>query len=248
MMSGVLTPTVLQQHLRFFRKTPMKRLICVLMLIVLGVAGATAQQAYTLEVSLGSGIVLPTSPMTFADYWKIQYGGGLRVGVPLSSSVTLFGSVEHYQFKLNVDGVNKAFDTQYMRDIWIFKSVSMDPSADASSVTTLSGNARVVPANFSGLLSPYFTGGFGVLRFSLKEIKLPTTSVLSVNGADIAVTAQQTVIGGDATSAFFQFGMGFDIHVSHSFDAFVEARSAIGLNSGLRTSYVPILCGVKMRI
>jgi hypothetical protein len=226
----------------------MKRSIFVLMLIIFGIAGAYAQQGYNMEVSLSSGIVLPTSPMTFADYWKVQYGGGLRVGVPLSPSVSLFGSVEHYQFKLNVDGVNKAFDTQYMRDIWIFKSVSMDPSADPSSVTALSANARVVPANFSGAISPYFTGGIGVLRFSLKEINLPTTSVLSVNGADIAVTAQQTVTGGDVTSAFFQFGMGFDIHVSQTFDAFVEARSASGLNSGLRTSYVPILCGLKMRL
>jgi hypothetical protein len=226
----------------------MKRLSILFVLVLLTVTPGNAQQDYGLEISASSGYVIPSSPMTFANYWNVQYGGGLRAGYPLSSSITLVGSFEYYQFKLNNDGVNKGFNTPYMRDIWIFKSVSLSASADPSSVTTASANLRVAPSKLTGFLSPYFIGGVGVMRLSLKEIKLPTTSVLSVNGSDIAMTAQQAITGGAETSAFFQFGMGFDIRLSQSFDAIIEARYASGLNSGLRTTYVPITGGIKLRL
>ena len=114
----------------------MKRII-FLFLLLLAVTIGNAQQSSGIEVSVSSGYVLPSSPMTFADYWNVQYGGGLRAGFPLSQSTTLVGSVEYYQFKLNQDGVTKGFDTQYMRDIWLFQNVSLNPSADPTSVTTV---------------------------------------------------------------------------------------------------------------
>ena len=226
----------------------MKRLIFLSLLLLLTATSGNAQQDYGVEISVSSGLVFPSSPMTFANYWSMQYGGGLQVGVPLSQTITLLGSVEHYQFKLNQNGISERFNTNYMRDIWIFKSVSLNPAADPSSVTAVSANVRVIPSRLSAVLSPYFVGGAGVLRFSLSEIKLPTTSVLSVNGSDIAMTAQQAVTGGVETSMFFQFGMGFDIRLSQSFDAVIEARYASGLNSGLRTTYMPITGGIKLRL
>jgi opacity protein-like surface antigen len=226
----------------------MKQLIFLSLLLLLAVATGNAQQSSGIEVSVSSGIVLPSSPMTFADYWNVQYGGGLQVGLPLSPSITVLGSVEHYQFKLNQDGVNKGFDTQYMRDIWVFNRVSLNPSADPSSVTTVSANVRVTPSRLSGMLAPYFIGGVGVMRFSLSEIKLPTSSVLSVNGSDISMTAQQTITGGVETSAFFQFGMGMEVQLTQSFDLFVEARYASGLTNGLHSAYVPITGGIRLRL
>jgi len=226
----------------------MKRISILFLLLLLAMATGNAQQGSGIEVSVSSGVVFPSSPMTFADYWNVQYGGGLQVGFPLSQSTTLVGSVEHYQFKLNQDGVTKGFDTQYMRDIWVFNRVSLIPSADPSSVTTLSANVRVAPSKLSGMLSPYFIGGVGVMRFSLSEIKLPTTSVLPINGSDISMTAQQTITGGVQTAAFFQFGMGIDVRLTQSFDLFVEARYASGLTSGLHTAYVPITGGLKLRL
>ncbi|MDP2883549.1 MAG: hypothetical protein Q8P51_00805 [Ignavibacteria bacterium] len=226
----------------------MKRLSLLFVLLLLTMAMVNAQQNHGVEVSVSSGFVLPSSPMTFANYWNMQYGGGMRAGFPLSPSITLISSFEHYRFKLNENGIKKGFDTNYMRDIWIFDRVSLNPSADPSSVTTVSANVRIARSSLSGLLSPYFIGGVGVMRFSLSEIRLPTTSVLSINGSDISMTAQQTVTGGVETSAFFQFGMGFDVRVTQSFDMFVEARYASGLNKGLRTTYVPITGGIKIRL
>jgi hypothetical protein len=226
----------------------MKRMILLSLVLLLAVTIGNAQQTDGLEVSVSSGVVLPSSPMAFANYWNVQYGGGLRAGYPLSPSITLVGAVEYYQFKLNQNGVAKGFDTQYMRDIWIFNNVSMNPSADPSSVTTVSANLRFAPSRLAGVLSPYFIGGIGVMGFSLSEIKLPTTSVLSVNGANISMTAQQTITGGVQSSAFFQFGMGFDVQLTQSFDLVVEARYASGLTNSLHTAYVPITGGIKLRL
>ena len=226
----------------------MKRLSMLFVLALLTMAIGNAQQNYGVEVSVSSGFVFPSSPMTFADYWNVQYGGGLGVGIPLSQSTTLIGAFEHYQFKLNQDGVTKGFDTQYMRDIWVFKSVSLTPSADPSSVTTVSANVRMAPSKLSGMLAPYFIGGIGVMRFSLSEIKLPTTSVLSASGSDISMTAQQNITGGDETSMFFQLGMGFEVQLTQTFDLFVEARYASGLTNGLHTAYVPITGGIRLRL
>jgi opacity protein-like surface antigen len=186
--------------------------------------------------------------MTFANYWTMQYGGGLSAGILLSPSIRLIGSFEHYQFKLNKDGINDGFDTNYMRDIWIFNRVSMNPSADPSTITSVSANLRFSPSGLSGPLAPYFLGGLGIMRFSLSEINMPTTSVLTVSGSEIAMTAQQSVTGGDQTALFFQYGLGFDIQLTGSIDMFVEARYANGLNKGLRTSYIPITGGIKMRL
>ena len=229
-------------------KTIMKRSSVLLVILLLTISTGVAQQHDGVEVSVSSGYVIPSSPMSFANYWTMQYGGGLSAGIPLSPSIRLIGSFEHYQFKLNKDGVNNGFDTNYMRDIWIFKSVSLNPSADPSTMTTVSANLRFAPSGISGSLSPYFAGGVGVMRFSLSEISLPTTSVLTAGGSDISMTAQQSVTGGVETSAFFQFGMGFDIRLTQSFDMFVEARYASGLNKGLHTAYVPITGGIKLSL
>ncbi|HCA81907.1 MAG TPA: hypothetical protein DEP53_19420 [Bacteroidetes bacterium] len=241
-------PLTVYSTFKLFRKTIMKRSGVLLVTLLLAVSIGYAQQNDGVEVSLSSGYVLPSSPMTFSNYWTMQYGGGLSAGMPLSSTITLIGTFEHYQFKLNKEGVNDGFDTNYMRDIWIFNRVTMDPSADPSTVTSVSANLRFAPTGLSGVLSPYFVGGLGVMRFSLSEISLPTTSVLSIGGSEISMTAQQTVTGGVETAAFFQYGMGFDVRLTGSFDMFVEARYASGLNKGLRTSYVPITGGIKMRL
>ena len=231
-----------------FGRTLLKRSSMLFVLAVLTMTLGNAGPLDGVEVSVSSGFVIPSSPMTFANYWKMQYGGGLGAGIPLSQSITLLGWFEYYRFKLNEAGVNKGFDTQYMRDIWVFDQVSLNPSADPSSVTTVSANVRVAPPGLSGVLSPYFVAGAGVMHFSLSEIRLPTTSVLSINGSDISMTAQQTVTGGDETAAFLQFGMGVDIRLAEPFDMFVEARYTNGLSKGLGTSYVPITGGIKLRL
>lgn len=214
-------------------------------IILLALTIGTAQENSGIEISISSGFAFPSSPMSFADYWKMQYGGGIGAGIELSQTVTISGNIEYYQFDLDNNGLSEGFDTKYMRDIWVFDGVSLKPSADPSSVITLSANMRVIPSGLSGSLSPYFVMGAGLMRFSLSEIKLPTKSTITVGSSEISMTAQQRIIGGDETVPFVQFGMGMEYRFTESFRIFIETRYARGLNKNLGTTYVPLTAGVK---
>ncbi len=226
----------------------MKRFSILFVLVLLTLTQGSAQQHTGIEVSLSSGYVLPASPMTFSNYWKMQYGGALGVGMPLSETVTLFGSVEYYKFALKPEGVSSGFNTEYMRDIWVFTDVSMNPTADPSSVISASANIRVAPAGVSGWLSPYVTAGVGVMSLSLAELSLPTTSVIAAGGSTISMTALQNITGGKETSALVQFGVGIEAHLSAMVDAFVEARYTHGMSKGLGSSYIPLTAGLKFHL
>lgn len=232
----------------FFGKTLMRRMRILILLTAMMMGVAIAQEGGGLEVSLTAGTVLPSSPMTFANYWTAQYGGGLRAGFPLSESVSLIGSLEYYSFTMNETGVKDGFNTDYVRDIWIFDRVTMSPSADQSSVLALSANLRVAPSPRSGLLSPYFIAGLGVMRVSMSEISMPVTSVLTINTNTIDMTAQNRIVGGDQTAVLLQSGLGVNFKISDSFNAFVEARYAIGFTEGHSTSYIPLSVGMKVRL
>jgi opacity protein-like surface antigen len=229
-------------------KTIMKRLSILFVLAVMMTGEGFAQRNSGVEVIVSSGYLLPSSPMTFSNYWKMQYGGGIGAGIALSPSVTLLGAVEYYRFTLNATGVGDSYDTKYMRDIWAFTDVSLTPAADPSSVLSVSANLRVSPAGTSGVLSPYVTAGAGVMRVSLGKISLPTRSVVSVDGSDIAMTAQQSITGGNETSPLVQVGVGLDVHVTAVMIFFVEARYAHGFSKGLGTSYVPLTAGMKISL
>ncbi len=235
----------MSQIFTFTWTTIMKRLHIQFLLALLIVAPAAAQDGMSLEVTLGSGYVMPSSPMTFANYWNMEYGGVLGAGMKISPSVTLHGSLEYYRFALDEAGVAESYDTRYMRDIWAFNDVSLKPSGEASSVIAASANVRVAPSGLTGIVSPYLTAGIGVMHFSLGEISAPVTSVLSINGSEIAMTANQKITGGKETSPFFQGGIGLDIHLSAAMTAFIEARYAHGFSKGLGTSYVPLTAGIK---
>ncbi len=226
----------------------MKRLSILFALVLLTLTPVSAQQQSGIEVSLSSGYVLPSSPMTFSNYWKMQYGVGVGVGIPMSETVTLVGSVEYYKFALKPAGISSSFDTQYMRDIWAFTDVSLAPTADPSSVASASATIRFSPSHRSGPLSPYVLAGVGVMSLSLGEISLPTTSVMTANGSNISMTALQTITGGSTTSALAQFGVGLDVHMTSLVNLFVEARYVHGFSNGLGTSYIPLTAGINVRL
>ncbi|MCX6138693.1 MAG: hypothetical protein NTV54_14505 [Ignavibacteriales bacterium] len=226
----------------------MKRTILLFVLLAAMLTYGNAQVRSGVEISVGSGFVIPASPMAFANYWKMQYGGGTSVGMDVSESVTLFAGFDYYRFVLNKDGISEGLNTQYMRDIWIFNDVSLNPSADPSTVMTVSVNARISPVKTNGILYPYFIAGAGIMRSSLSEIALPTTSVLSVNGSDISMTAQRSITGGEKTSAFFQCGMGIDFCLTPAIHLFAEGRYASGIDKSLTTALLPITIGLKYRL
>lgn len=224
----------------------MNRFSTVLLLSLVAATTGYAQDASAIDFSVSSGYAVPSSPMTFANYWKMQYGGSLGVGLPLSPSVTLVGSAEYYRFTLRESGVADRFDTKYMRDIWIFADVTMSPVAEPSSILTLALGVRVRPSDMNGVLVPYAIAGGGVMRFALSEIALPTTSIATINSTAIAMTAERRIVGGTETAAFLQGGVGFDLDVTESFRPFLEARYVFGFANGVSASYIPLTAGVRM--
>lgn len=228
--------------------TLMKRSIILSTLVFLLLAPAAAQQSSDVEFVVGSGYVIPASPMAFSKYWNMQYGGGAGVGIAVSPSVTAFCNAEYYRFTLNESGVSKGFDTPYMRDIWAFNDVSVRSTAGPSSVLSVSANVRISPSAPAALVSPFLTVGAGVMHLSMGEISIPATSVLVVNGSTIAMTAEQKITGGSETSPIVQAGAGLDVRLTEALKFFVEARYAHGFSKGLGTSYVPVTAGIKFRL
>ena len=232
----------------FFGKTIMRHTLVLLLFTALMIGVATAKEMGGMEVSVTTGYVLPSSPMAFANYWSAQYGGSLRAGFPLSESVSLIGSLEYYRFTLNETGVKEGFNTDYVKEIWIFDRVTMNPSADPSSVVALSASFRVAPSPRAGLISPYFIAGLGVMQVSMSNISMPVTSVLTINTNTVDMTARNRIVGGKQTALMLQSGLGVDFNISTLLNAFVEARYAIGLTEGHSTSYIPLGVGVKLRL
>jgi len=226
----------------------MTRIRTLITLSLVMMTGGFAQEQSTLEISLSSGYVLPASPMTFARYWTMQSGGSLSAGMALSPSMVVQASVDYCRFTMNAQGVAENFDTQYMRTIWIFSDVSQHPSADLSSIVTVSAGVRVSSPGFSGTFSPYVLAGAGAMFSSIAEIALPTTSVLELDGTTVSPQARQRIIGGKESAAFLQGGLGMDARLSAMWSVFVETRFALGMTQNLGTAYVPVTAGVRLRL
>jgi opacity protein-like surface antigen len=207
---------------------------------------ARAQENSPITVFATSGVVLPSSPMAFANYWKMQAGGGLGVGYALDPSMTLVGGLEYYRFTMDAAGVREAFDAAYMRDIWLFTDVSLNPAASGSSVLTVSANLRVTPSGSPRFVTPYGMAGIGVMRFEMAEIVVPMTNVVTIEGVDIPFTAEQKIVGGTTTSVYVQVGVGAEIDASDLLKPFIEARYVVGMNPGMKTIYIPLTAGVKL--
>jgi hypothetical protein len=223
----------------------MNRYCVTLALLLLTVSGGMAQQGSGTEVSLSSGYVIPSTPMSFANYWKMQYGVGAEGGFAISPALTVTGAVEYYRFLLDEDGVKEGYDAMYARDIWIFDDVTFYPVADPSSVLTVSANCRVAPPGLSGFVSPYVTAGAGIMWFTLGEILLQPTSILTINGNPIEMTSEQTIVGGNETSFFLQGGVGFHFNVSSTIRPFIEARYVFSLTGQIKPGYIPLTGGVR---
>jgi opacity protein-like surface antigen len=223
----------------------MNRYCVTLVLLLMTMTGGIAQQGSGIDLGLSTGYVIPSTPMSFANYWKMQYNVGAEAGLALSPVVTLTGAVEYTRFILYEDGLKEGYDAMYARDIWIFDDVTFYPVADPSSVVTLSANLRVSP-EVSGFVSPYVTGGGGIMWFALSEILLQPTSTLTVGGTPVEMMSEQTIVGGKETVFFMQAGVGLHFNVSSTVRPFIEARYVIGLTGQAKPGEIPLTAGVRI--
>jgi hypothetical protein len=218
------------------------RLLSVILLIAVSLS--PAQKTGGIIVSLHGGSAIPSTPMSFSQYWKMSYGGGGGVEIPLSSSVTIGGMVDYYQFVMDEDGVRNSFATSYMRDIWAFNDVSLKPAASNSSVMSIALNVRIEAPDLNGPFRPYCVVGGGMLNYTFAEIALPVKSTIVMNGSPVTMTSEQEIAGGEKTDPFLQLGLGVNVRLSPSLGIFTEARYSKELVKGIGMTFIPLTVGV----
>lgn len=218
------------------------RLLSVILLVAVSLS--PAQKSADIIVSLHGGSAIPSTPMSFSQYWKMNYGGGGGVEIPLSSSVTIGGTVDYYQFIMDEEGVKNSFATDYMRNIWAFNDVSLKPAASNSSVMSIALNVRIESPDLNGSFRPYCVVGGGVLKYTFAEIALPVKSTIVMNGSPVTMTSEQKIAGGEKTDPFLQLGLGVNVHLSSSFGIFAEARYSKELVKGIGMTFIPLTVGV----
>jgi opacity protein-like surface antigen len=223
--------------------------ICLLFICILIVGSiSSAQKSKDIVVSLHGGSAFPSTPMSFSQYWKMSYGGGGGVEIPVSSSMTIGANVDYYQFVMDEEGIRNSFATTHMRDIWAFNDVSIKPVASNSSVMSIALNMRIESPDLNGALRPYLIVGGGLLKYSFAEIDLPVKSTIVMNGESVSMTSQQKIIGGDKTDPFVQLGIGVNYYLSSSLGIFAEARYSKELVKGIGMTFVPLTAGVLFGI
>jgi hypothetical protein len=149
---------------------------------------------------------------------------------------------------MSTTGVQEAFDTKYMGDIWAFSSVTLRPSASASSIMTASVNFRIKSPGSAVTILPYLIIGGGVLRVSIGEISIASTSTLPLDNSSVAFTAKRRIIGGTETTPFGQCGTGLEMRFSEAYTVYVETRLVRAFQSTIGTTYIPIVAGVSMSL
>ncbi len=224
--------------------TAMRRIAVIFALTIVPATTGMAQGSAGLQLMVGSGIALPAAPMVFAEYWTMQMGGAVGVGYPISGSTTIFGSVEYYRFSLDVERVRSRFDNDRLRRIWVLDAVSVSPSSGASSMMTIAAGFRTSTSSPNALVRPYALLAGGWMRFSLREIALPTTSQLTIGSSVVTMTAEQAITGGIESVPFVESGVGVTVPLSAFVQPYVEARYVLGFTIGARTAYVPLTLGV----
>ena len=222
----------------------MKNICLWSVIIFAAVSISFAQKSKDIVVSFQGGSAIPSTPMSFSQYWKMSYGGGGGVEIPVSASVTIGANVDYYQFTMDDEGIRNSFATSYMRDIWAFNDVSIKPTASNSSVMSIALNMRIESPDLKGALRPYLIVGGGMLSYSFAEISLPVKSTIVINGESISMTSQQKIVGGDKTDPFFQLGLGINYYLTSSLGIFAEARYSKKIVKGAGMTFVPLTAGV----
>ncbi len=218
------------------------RLLSIILLITVSLT--RAQTNVDVIISLHGGSAIPSTPMSFSHYWKMNYGGGGGVEIPLSSSVTIGGNVDYYQFVMDEEGIKNSFATSYMRDIWAFNDVSLKPSASNSSVMSIALNVRIESPDLNGSIRPYCVVGGGVLKYTFAEIALPIRSTIVMNGSPVTMVSRQTIAGGEKTDPFLQLGLGVNLRITSSLGVYTEVRYSKELVKGIGMTFIPLNAGV----
>ncbi len=181
------------------------------------------------EISVIGGVSYPYLPSDTRDYWKTGWNTSVGYGYSFSPGSlgygTVFATVEYSRWALNASGYRNAF------------------SLPDDAAIELRGSMRtfVVMANFKGSFSPskrsiapYFLAGVGIMHVA-------SDSLAVYNHPDASVKSESL------TGVAWSFGVGVEVPITESINAFVQGKSVLGVFDAQR-QYFPVSAGLLYRL
>lgn len=177
------------------------------------------------EFYYNAGYSLSIAPDTFSTFWDngINLGGG--IGYSFLSRIALIAYFDYTSFPLNEKVVADEFGPGISET---------DVRGESAKILHFTGNVKLNPLLNPSTLSPFLSGGIGVLRFSSEAVDAsgpgPSERIAERSSTGFAVN----------------IGAGLDILIPGPLDFFLEGRYIIGFTEGESTSYVPFRGGIKV--
>ncbi len=199
--------------------------ILLLTLLVVGVASTASAGPGWVFLADGEIAFLIQGPESLTDrYNSIGFGGGVGLGAILTKQVMFVVNLNYTYVPIDETGYKKVDD------------LPDDATLDGGdlSIIYLSVGARVNllkdPPRWT---KPYLIGGAGWYRIEAKDVtgESPTAGDFSAKGG------LEDVFG-------LNIGVGTDIYLSPTANAFVEVQYQVGFTSGSNTATVPVRLGL----
>lgn len=202
----------------------MKRVSFVLVVLLILVVSASAQNEIKPVFYAGGGLGMPSSPSAFSDFWKTGFGFGGGLGAQFSRNLEVIGKFFYNTFPMDGDALLEGF-TGITIDGGEFKV--MEFGADVKYMFSTGPESP---------FAPFFVAGLGLANVKVGDVTLsdPEESV--------------TIPFGDYSETKFALsgGAGFDYMFAPKAGLWVEARYALVFTEGESTGYLPLRAGVKV--
>ncbi len=197
----------------------MRKAILCAVVLTLGSPSAVAgiTDPYVL---VHGGLVIPTAPNSFADRSNLGFGGGIGLGVTLTSPLVILGQVDFTTLGLDEAGYRK------------LKGISAGSRVSCGEITLVYASLGLrlnLPAHPASI-RPYLIAGAGYFRYA--------GDAVNVDGTEVDFRTEDTtgVHGGG----------GLDVLLGPFMHVFFEAVFIAGFTDTDSIGYLPVRTGIVL--
>ena len=184
-----------------------------------------AERIGPIEVYGDIGLSSALSPEALKDYRRTGFNFGIGAGKGMNMNVG--------KFDISVGGRIDYSSLDFYVDEFLRKEKGIEEgysiTGGETSILTLLGTAKVI---LSGIISPYFYGGLGFFRFSIKDATM--YDLISYENEPIPGSSENT----------FGISLGAGVEAGTPFGLFAEGQYIIGFTESSTQLLFPIKLGV----
>jgi opacity protein-like surface antigen len=207
--------------------------ILLMSLLVLIPSGLYGQHLSKIDLIVNGGIGFPVDPRPWADNWKWGLNGGAGLSYRISPFVSIDTHLDYYSFLFDDWNFNARLPfTEHLRNV----------ESTSSSIIGLSAQAKYMLRPFSENLSPYLTGGAGVQRFAISDIRITEHTWEGIPITD------ETTRGSTTYGLFVIAGAGINLVTDEKRSYFIEAKYGVGFSGDNPNHFFPVRVGFRHRI